>query len=511
MTRPIVWRRLPRSAVVAVVIVMLAAVFAAEPGFAQTAPAAVANAPATSFTTDPADPPALPSPAAVPGVPAPPPATTGPTNPFAWPWPLAYLPPMSLLPGSPSLVPEITPLTNPAVISPPPAQLDYNLQIPLFGNLPLRQKLSQEGIDFIAHYISQTASNTRGISKTGTAYAQQVDFGLSFDLDKLGIWQDAVVRYAMTDRAGSNLTNLTGGYFPYQSIYGQGQNVRFNEISVEKFLLAKQLALKVGFYPMGNDFGQLPYLCNFINDALCGHPITLFDNSAWADAPAGRWTGRIKYHITDELQIQAAAVDANPRYTMKDDGFKLNFSGNTGVIAPVELKYQLGKNPSDLGGTYNLGGYYDSSARPDLANPARFDQGLYGLYAEAAQQIIKWGPEHTKGLALFGVFTVSDQNTAKFKNDYEAGFASRGVFPGRDLDILSLGWVRTEINPRFQFREEEAGSPIQTNEQLVELNYAFQLTPSLIFRPGAQYDIRPGATSTHPNTWIFAFHIQLTL
>jgi hypothetical protein len=24
---------------------------------------------------------------------------------------------------------------------------------------------------------------------------------------------------------------------------------------------------------MGNDFAQLPYLCNFTNDALCGHPI----------------------------------------------------------------------------------------------------------------------------------------------------------------------------------------------------------------------------------------------
>lgn len=393
----------------------------------------------------------------------------------------------------------------------PQAQLDYDLQLPLFGDLPLRKKLAEDGIDFIAHYISQTASNTSGVHGTGTAYAQQVDFGVSFDLDKLGVWPDAIARYAMTDRAGRNLTDRTGGYFPYQSIFGQGQNLRFNEISVEKFLYSKELALKVGFYPMGNDFAQLPYLCNFTNDALCGHPITLFDNSAWADAPAGRWTGRVKWHITDELQLQAAAVDANPLYTLRQDGFKLNFSGNIGVIAPIEVKYQIGKNPGDYGGTYNLGAYYNSSAAPNLANPKEFDEGRYGLYLEAAQQIIKWGPRRLEGLALFGVFTVSDQNTAKFKNDYEAGFASRGVFPGRELDLLSLGWVRTTINPRFQFQLETAGLPIQTSEQLVELNYAFQLTPSLFFRPGVQYDIRPGATSTHPNTWIFDFHIQLTL
>ena len=106
---------------------------------------------------------------------------------------------------------------------------------------------------------------------------------------------------------------------------------------------------------------------------------------------------------------------------------------------------------------------------------------------------------------------MSDQNTAKYKNAYDAGIASRGVFPDRELDILSLGWSGIYINPRFQFRLAEAGQPIQTSEQIVELNYAFQLTPSLFFRPGIQYDIRPGGTSTHPNTWIFDFHIQLTL
>ena len=229
---------------------------------AQTAP--VPSDPTSPVTTDTTNPPAQASPPATPG---------------------------TLV----SPLPVITPLTNPAVISPVP-HLDYNEQIPLFGELPFRKELAAKGIDFIAHYISQTASNTAGIRGTGTAYAQQVDFGLSFDLDKLGVWPDAIARYAMTDRAGTNLTDRTGGYFPYQSIFGQGQNLRFNEISVEKFLFAKELALKFGFYPMGNDFAVLPYLCNFINDALCGHPITLFDNSAWADAPAGRWTGRIKCH-----------------------------------------------------------------------------------------------------------------------------------------------------------------------------------------------------------------------
>jgi hypothetical protein len=150
---------------------LLAAVSAARPGFTQTAenpPATTPSAPAPPVTTEAPDPAA----------------------PLAQP----YFPPTLLLP-------QITPLTSPAVIS-PQFQLDYNLQIPLFGDLPLRQELSQKGIDFIAHYISQTASNTAGVHGTGTAYAQQVDFGVGFDLDKLGIWPDAVGRFAMTEWCG---------------------------------------------------------------------------------------------------------------------------------------------------------------------------------------------------------------------------------------------------------------------------------------------------------------------
>ena len=63
------------------------------------------------------------------------------------------------------------------------------------------------------------------------------------------------------------------------------------------------------------------------------------------------------------------------------------------MIAPIEIAYQLGKNPEDYGGTYKIGAYYDTSAAPNLADPAVFDQGRQGLYLEAAQQIFKTGRE----------------------------------------------------------------------------------------------------------------------
>ena len=74
---------------------------------------------------------------------------------------------------------------------------------------------------------------------------------------------------------------------------------------------------------MGNDFGTLPYVCNFINVAFCGHPQSLPVNSGWSDGPAGRWGGRIKWDITDEVALQAGVFDVNPLVTLPQNGFKL--------------------------------------------------------------------------------------------------------------------------------------------------------------------------------------------
>lgn len=407
---------------------------------------------------------------------------------------------------SPSTLPTVSDAVNPA------AALDYNVQYPLFGNLKFRQDLHDEGIDLAAHYIDETMSNAQGYKGTGTDSAQQFDIGASFDLGKLGLWSDAIARFAMSDRTGrSTAADYTGSYFAYQEIYGQGQNTRIDEISIEKTLPAQDLAIKVGFYPMGSDFGTLPYVCNFVNVAFCGHPQSLPVNSGWSDGPAGRWGGRIKWHITDKVTLQAGAFDVNPLVTRRQDGFKLSLTGSTGVIVPVELAYQIGKDPADYAGTYKIGAYYDSSDAADLANPHVTDDGRYGLYLEAAQQVFKTGPGLRDGLAVFAIYSIGDQATAKFKDYVEAGLAYRGLIPGRDLDLVSLGYVRADINSRLQAELAMTGQPVQTSEELLELSYTIQVIPSLTFRPDVQYDIRPGALTDRPDTWVAGFQIKLTM
>jgi porin len=390
------------------------------------------------------------------------------------------------------------------------AALDFVAQKPLFGNVGWRRALDASGIQLIAHYVSETAANDSGLHGRGVAYAQQIDFGVSFDLGKLGVWDDAIARLAMSDRAGRNLaSDKTGGDFAYQEIYGQGQNLRIDEISIEK--TARSLALKVGFYPLGNEFATLPYVCNFQNVAFCGHPQSLPADSGWSDGPAGRWGARLLWRISDSVQARVGVFDVNPRVTLGGGGFKLDLSGSTGVILPVEIGYQLGKKPSDYGGTYKLGAYYDTSAAGDVGLPGRTVSGRYGFYAEAAQQVFKTGPDRREGLALFAVYTRGDKATARYVDYFEAGAAYRGLIPGRDLDLLGVGWVRGDFNPRLQAERRVRGVAAQTRDELVEFNYAIQLPPSLTLRPGLQYDFNPGGLTTRSSVLVGALQVKLTL
>jgi porin len=392
------------------------------------------------------------------------------------------------------------------------AALDYVIQQPLLEDLAWRRALDSRGIQLIAHYVSETAANSDGVRGRGVAYAQQIDVGVSFDLEKLGVWDGAVVRLALSDRAGRSLAaERTSGNLAYQEIYGQGQNLRIDEISVEKTFDGEGLALKAGFYPLGNDFATLPYVCNFQNGGFCGHPQSLPANSGWSDGPAGRWGARLLWRPSEHIRAQIGLFDVNPEITRPNGGFRLDLSGSTGVIIPVEVAYQVGKRPSDYGGVYKFGAYYDSSSARDVAQPLRSVPGRYGLYLEAAQQVFKTGPDLRNGLALFAVYTRSDAASARYRDYVEAGAAYRGLIPGRDLDIVSLGWVRGTFNPRLRDQPERLGAPSPTRDELMEFNYGVQVLPSLMFRPGLQYDFRPGGFRRRPGALVGALQVKLTL
>ena len=91
--------------------------------------------------------------------------------------------------------------------------------------------------------------------------------------------------------------------------------------------------------------------------------------------------------------------------------------------------------------------------------------------------------------------TIADQDTAKFRDYFEAGAAYRGLIPGRDLDLVSLGYLRANINSGYQAQLAAAEKPVQTNEEHLELNYTMQVTLRIPTKPATNSNRKPATDS----------------
>jgi porin len=390
--------------------------------------------------------------------------------------------------------------------------LDSVRQVPLFGKWRARQRLAERGIQINIRDVVEPAANTAGYKGTGFSVVQHIDIGAVLDLDKLGLVKNGTVRIVMTDRIGDGINSTrTGSYIQSQAFYGQGKNVRFNELSYEQTFLANRLSIKGGFYPMGNDFGKLPYTCNFTNNGNCGHPLGPIYGSGWRDDPTGQWGGRVKWSDPSGWYVQVGVYDVNTLRNKAGSGFDFNFHGTTGAFIPWEAGYSYGKTSADYAGTIRIGGYYDTSRTNDMNGTGATVRGRSGLLIQAAQQIWKPHPDTVRGIAVFAVATLADRKTGLFRTFYELGSSWRGILASRSNDILSLSWTEANINSRVAQAEQLTNKDVQTREQMWELNYSVQAAPWLLLRPAIQYISRPGGYASRPDTFVFTGHIQIAL
>ena len=390
--------------------------------------------------------------------------------------------------------------------------LDSVAQKPLTGDWKERRWLAERGVSLSAHFIAQPGVNDEGIHGSGTTWDQQLDLGAVLDLAKMGLADEGTVRIVLSDRFGHAVNaDRTGAYIQNQAYYGQGQNFRFDELSYERAFLAHRLSLKGGFYSMGNDFAGLPTTCNFTNNGNCGHPLGLLYGSGWVDSPTGQWGGRAKWADPLGWYAELGAYDVAPQRKQRSNGFDMSIGDNLGLIVPLEVGYVHGKSPDDYFATYKFGLYRDSSNTKALGDPTHVVDHRTGGYLQGVQQVWKPRPGVVQGISVFGIATLNDRSAGLFRTTYEAGASWRGLAESRGDDILSLGWVRLNVQDGLRHFQAAGGKPVQRDEQMIELNYGIQATPWLLIRPTVQYVIRPGAYDTRPDTSVFVLHMQATL
>jgi porin len=383
-----------------------------------------------------------------------------------------------------------------------------------------RTRLGEDGFNLRASYIGEYAYNFAGGKRIGGDYAQQFAFGMDVDMGKVAGLTGGTFHVSFNLREGRNTTaDFIGNKIDVQEIYGYGENFRLAELSYEQSLFEGKLNLKAGFTVMGDDFGRTALLCDFQNDAFCAHANSLPTNSGWSDYPAGKWGGRVWISLPGDFYVETGVYDVNPTYADHDNGFKLSLQGSTGALIPFEIGKTVLIGPAELPGHYKVGGYYDTSSAPDVANPSAMLSGRYGGYVLTDQMIWSFQPGTDRGVIVVADATLSDKRTASIPSYFLGALVVQGPFAPRPHDFIALGYVRDMVNNNAISREEsllaaqgEVIPGFALGENIVEVGYGLQATPWMLIHPNLQFIGNPGAFSFKhvPNAWVFGAQLKLT-
>ncbi|MFJ4156248.1 carbohydrate porin [Pseudomonas sp. NPDC089752] len=399
----------------------------------------------------------------------------------------------------------------------------------------LRTELLEKGVDIKMGYMGESASNLRGgyqPHRHVTRYSDQFNLGVDVDLEKWAGWEDTKFSFALSNRNGSELDEVTAdprakSFNSTQEINGRGSVTRLGQLWLSKGWFDDKINLKAGRYAVSDEFAVED--CVFQNLAFCGSQPGNYVDSIH-NGPISQWAARLRYRFTDEVYGQIGAYNVNPSNLDNDNGLKVHVQGTTGTLVPVELVWTPTLNK--LPGEYRVGYYHSTAEAPDVYKdinnqPAaltgadyRTNSSRHGSWIVAKQQLTSVGSDTSRGLTVVASATFMDRASTPVDSYQKAALLYTGLFDSRPGDTLGFGVARIHGSSRFlrnaQTANEQSGAtfedpgyvPEQHTMYVAELNYRVAVTGWLSVLPNLQYLKNPDGQREVDNTWVAGLQVQ---
>jgi porin len=369
------------------------------------------------------------------------------------------------------------------------------------------QELWDQGVYFTIRYTGEAAANPSGGQRQGTAYAGDLNYGVTLDLQKLMGLHGALIHILFNDRSGSELSDQTiNTSLPVQNLFGFGETWQLGILTYEQKLFHDKVNVVIGRTEIA--FLTSPFYCDFQSHGDCGRPFALTKNISANVYPEGIWGGRILVQPTQNVYAKVGLYQPNP-----DDnpalshGFDFGIKNNTGVLVPVEVGYKHMVPGAVAPDQYDIG--YFASAAPytasfhDASDPNFSNRDA--LYLQAQKMVYQTISNSKRGVYLFGFLffpTSGSKQQAKFS--MSAGVSWQGPFASRpddSFDFMGNEYLynREFIQQEFESRLKEGGSGRPDRSQAaLEADYIFQANSWLQIQPNVQYIFNPDGLGFTP-------------
>jgi porin len=379
-----------------------------------------------------------------------------------------------------------------------------------------RSSLALKGVTFDYFYVADLQANPVGGLEQTQAGWGRIRGTMDVDFAKLVGWDGLTFHVTGLWQFGGNL-GADIGTLANPSGLVSAHTTRLDSFWLQEALLHKRLILRVGQFAGLDFYGNQEYGASYLIEPLDYAFGNLFSTTYESFNPAGTPAAQVQVYPWRTLYIKSAVLSGNRNpYQQDPTGFHFEIKNTPVFVSEIGFTHDMqnpyGPTPDGHGrktypGIYKFGAAYNNGKFTNAAGIQ--SSGNYLVYGAANQALYRSSEGSSRGLdALIG-FDWSPNDVNRENSQTTAGLRYNGPIERRPQDGVAFALVYTHIGDPFESIGIPLGAPLLGSEKAIELNYALQFRPYLLWQPVFQYYWDVGGTPRIPNAAVLGFRVKV--
>ena len=354
--------------------------------------------------------------------------------------------------------------------------------------------------------VTNRSGQRAGVHRRRGRYTGQFDLEMEFDLEKLFSLPGAKV-FALAEGGWSEGLgpSSVGSVMDVNSAAYGDQVIDLSELYYEQSFLEGRVKFRIGKMDITGGYTCRHCDVAFDSNAFANDETAQFLNGALVNNPTIPFPDKglaVSLYVEPVEGFYVAAGVADAQADARETGFNTAFHDEDYFFGVFEtgLAITVPAPWGSLPGGYRAGVWYDPQDKE------RFEKGTtkrddVGFYLTFDQYLYRENEQDDQGLGAFFRFGWADRDVSDFQCFWSTGLQYQGLVPGRDDDVLGLGYA----NGKFG----DSSDCTAQREQAWELYYNAQLTPWMNVTPSLQFLKNPGGDSSVSDAVVAGVRVQL--
>jgi porin len=347
-----------------------------------------------------------------------------------------------------------------------------------------------------------------GLREDTGSYSGSYDLELNADLETgLGIKSTSLYMLAEGSwRAGEGFgPRAVGSIFGVNADEAEDSALAVTQLWLQRTFLDRRVQLRLGKLDLTGGFQCRGCPVTFDGNLFANDETAQFMNSALVNNPTipfpeSGLSAVLHVNPIPWGYVSAGIADAEARSGQA--GFDTAFDGDDELVSMFEAGVVpwIESDRGRLRGAYRLGLWHEFGDRAHLDGSGE-KSGDTGLYLSLDQMLWLEEDGGAQGLGAFARAGWADEEVNEIESFASAGLNYQGLLPGRDNDVLGIGFAWGGLS-------DEAGFEADF-ERAVEIYYNAEVTPWLRVSPDLQVVSNPGGEESGREAVIAGIRVQV--